>query len=270
MIRGTIDFIDADCVVGWVHSSVASVRDRVVLAFMGDDCVGSGKVDVHRPDLAQAGLDDGYVGFHFGITLPSAEALDQVVVRFEGSDLSLLQRGQAVRQAAAVAATGKAGYSHASINWLREQGWIGQVEFDFLKQISMLGLYDRSLRLARRESLDAVAEVKRMLELFHQAPLTIEEEELPPPSFTSADMRRDPEMLTIVALQAAEGALNIFEGSHREAPGGEPASGAGSVRYLLRQDRLLFIDTRASFECEISSSAVLYRARRPANGRHGV
>lgn len=261
MIRGTIESVATDGVVGWVHSEVAAVRDMTVLAFVGERCVGGGRVNVYRPDLEEAGLGDGHVGFRFGIALPEPGALDQLVIRFEGSDMSLLQRNQSVGKEAEAPASDKAGYSRTSINWLRDQGWIGQIEFDFLNQITTLGVFDRSLRVTREDALSPAAEVKRLFELYCQAPVVIEKEEVPLEALGSAGLRRDPELLAIAAVHATDGALAILEGSHVEGSGDAVAGDAGSVRHHLRADRLLLVNTRAAFTCEGNGTALLFRAR---------
>jgi len=91
MIRGAIDSVKPTEVSGWLYCSTVALRDQVVLAFIGGRCIGSGKVEVFRKDLKDAGLGDGYCGFHFALHPVSGEQLGAVTVRLQGSDLSLLQ-----------------------------------------------------------------------------------------------------------------------------------------------------------------------------------
>ncbi len=98
MIRGYIEVITNEVVQGWIYSADGKTRDQIVLAYSGDQCVGSGKVEHFRRDLAAAGLGDGYLGFSFGITI-APEDVGSVTVRFDGSDAVLLQPGAVVRSA---------------------------------------------------------------------------------------------------------------------------------------------------------------------------
>jgi hypothetical protein len=91
MIRGAIDSIHPDKIGGWIYSEIGSLRGKKVLAFVGGQCVGSGEVGLFRQDLADAGLDGGYVGFSFDISLPSRDRLPSVIVSLENSDLFLKQ-----------------------------------------------------------------------------------------------------------------------------------------------------------------------------------
>src|SRR5277367_4251298 len=92
MIRGAIEVAQKNRVAGWIYSSADSVRDKLILAFVGARCVGSGKVDRFRKDLLEAKLGDGYCGFEFPIKLNEGERLGAVVVRLQSSDAALIQR----------------------------------------------------------------------------------------------------------------------------------------------------------------------------------
>lgn len=96
MIRGAIDNVQPTEISGWLYSKTQVLRDHVVLAFVGARCIGSGKVDVFRKDLKDAGLGDGYCGFHFALHPVAGEELAAVVIRLQGSDLSLLQTSSKV------------------------------------------------------------------------------------------------------------------------------------------------------------------------------
>ncbi|ESQ88888.1 hypothetical protein ABAC460_13995 [Asticcacaulis sp. AC460] len=109
MIRGAIDSVHPDKIGGWIYSEIGSLRGKKVLAFVGGLCVGSGEIGLFRQDLADAGLDEGYVGFNFDITLPSRDKLSSVVVSLENSDL-FLKQADAVVGAPAVAQAGGATY----------------------------------------------------------------------------------------------------------------------------------------------------------------
>jgi hypothetical protein len=91
VIRGAIEVATPVLVSGWIYCKAASLRDQLVLAFVGARCVGTGKVEIYRKDLHEARLGDGYCGFHFPIALQDGEQAASVVVRLQESDASLLQ-----------------------------------------------------------------------------------------------------------------------------------------------------------------------------------
>ncbi len=96
MIRGAIETAQDRLVSGWMYCKVQSLRDQLVLAFSGGRCVGSGKVEIFRKDLADAGLGDGYCGFHFPVALEKGEHPASLVVKLADSDVVLVQAGSRV------------------------------------------------------------------------------------------------------------------------------------------------------------------------------
>ena len=92
MIRGAVEAAKRDLVSGWIYATSGdSLRSQLVLAFSGPRCVGEGRVEIFRRDLLDAGLGDGYCGFHFPITLNSGEHPASVVVRLANCDAALIQ-----------------------------------------------------------------------------------------------------------------------------------------------------------------------------------
>ncbi len=91
MIRGAIEIAQDQLVAGWIYCGAFPLRNQLVLAFVGRRCVGSGRVEIFRRDLADAGLGDGYCGFHFPVALERDEHPGSVVVRLADSDLALIQ-----------------------------------------------------------------------------------------------------------------------------------------------------------------------------------
>ena len=96
MIRGAIETAEGKLVSGWIYAPSQSLRNHLVLAFSGGRCVGTGKVDIYRRDLADAGLGDGFCGFHFPIVLEAGEHPASVVIKLADSDLALLQQASRV------------------------------------------------------------------------------------------------------------------------------------------------------------------------------
>ena len=98
MIRGAIEVANELVVQGWLYCSALPLRGTVVLAFVDASCVGSGKIDLFRSDLKQAGLGDGYSGFSIAVRLANPADAKSLVVRIESSDLTLLQKNASLRQ----------------------------------------------------------------------------------------------------------------------------------------------------------------------------
>lgn len=259
MIRGAIDYTSADRIGGWIYSPEGEVRGKTVLAFMDDVCVGAGSVDQFREDLAKAGLGDGFIGFNFGITPADEDDLGRVIVKIEGSDFALLQGESKVAGpgSAAARAITAADRSITSIEWMRGQGWLDQPEYDFLKFLRQVGIYDRSLRRPRTAAgiggLDEPeAAAKSLFSLLCQTGVEPAEQ-----LFSDAEefavMRTD--LIStlaepIVAIWSAQpGELLVVEGSHVDA-GDKGRTLAGGIAHSFGPDRLLFIDLR----CEFGSS----------------
>jgi hypothetical protein len=249
MIRGAIDYIGQNTVAGWLHSEQVDLRDTVVLAFVGDQCVGAGKIERFRQDLADAGLGDGYVGFSFGATVPHEADWARIVVRLEGSDLCLLQAKSAVQAASAHPSPPvdrSLGYSKERLEWIRSRGWLGQAEFDFVRSISVTGCYDRSLRLDRVQLADPAEEAHRLIELFQQTPVQLRKETLEIRQLSEWRLETlAAATAPIIAIHASEGAVRILEGSQHDEGEGRTSDMIGSVQHKLGSDRLLFVDLRA-------------------------
>jgi hypothetical protein len=96
LIRGAIETAQDRLVSGWIYSNMQSLRDQLVLAFSGARCVGSGRVEIFRKDLADAGLGDGYCGFHFPVALERGEHPASIVIRLADSDAALIQPGSRI------------------------------------------------------------------------------------------------------------------------------------------------------------------------------
>ncbi len=92
LIQGAIELVQRDLVAGWLYAQAgAGFRNHLVLAFSGRRCVGQGKVEIFRRDLLDAGLGDGYCGFHFPIELAPGEHPASVIVRPIDCDAALIQ-----------------------------------------------------------------------------------------------------------------------------------------------------------------------------------
>lgn len=94
MLRGAIETATESLVSGWVYCKAVSLRDQLVLAFLGGRTIGTGRVQFFRKDLLAAGLGDGYCGFHFAIALQPGESPADVTIRLADSDFMLVQAGR--------------------------------------------------------------------------------------------------------------------------------------------------------------------------------
>jgi hypothetical protein len=90
MIRGAIETASRSTVSGWLYSQKFNLHGQLLLAFVGDRHVGSGRIEIFRKDLLQAGLGDGYSGFYFAVELRPGETPESMTVRLEECDLALL------------------------------------------------------------------------------------------------------------------------------------------------------------------------------------
>jgi hypothetical protein len=263
MIRGAIEFAQRAKVGGWIYSSAESVRDKLILAFVGGRCVGSGKVDRFRKDLLEAKLGDGYCGFEFPIKLTDSERLGAVVVKLQNSDAALIQRGTVLSGPNDDDGAGEdpdlGPIGPASVAWMQDRGWLEQHEYDFLKAVQNLGAYERGLRAPRRAGADPPAPVKpevaaqELLGMYCLGDVTIRQARVASIlelAAASSPMRTAG--AAVVALWSSERAhICLDERSHTrpkkergkilaEAP-------AGGIEYSFGPDRLLFLHRDCRF-----------------------
>lgn len=262
MLRGAIDYYDGLSVGGWLYAPDVPLRDRTVLAFVDAACVGAGKVDGFRQDLADAGLGDGYCGFNFVVSLAEPDDAARIHVKLEGSDFMLIQRGARVVDPKAQPASGahadRHDYSPESIAWMRDQNWLDQTGYDFLRHVSTVGLYDRTLRTVGTEWLDPAAEAKRLFELYRQGPVRVQEALIQLRNLTQERERLvEGAAIPIVAIHADDGAVRLLEGSRGDK---RAADLSGATRHACRADRILLLDTRATFSGDTDDTARVFRA----------
>lgn len=260
MIRGAVDYIDSERIGGWIHSDAADLRGQMVLAFLDNHCVGAGRIEIFRQDLADAGLGDGQVGFNFGVSLPDGASLGQVVLKLENSDFALLQpRSRIALDAETVDGGAYQSYTIETVEWMRERGWLDQTEFDFLKGLANVGLYDRTLHLSRDVLADPRAEAAKMFEFYRQGHVDIEAQNI---DLKYLEAKRFSLLkgcnVPIVAIAAKKGTIAVVEGSHTDENIMIDGELVGTVNYKCGADRLIFLDLRAKFTAR-GGDAVLYR-----------
>ncbi len=96
MIRGAIEIANRSVVSGWLYCKHFSLNGELAHAFVGSQHVGSGRIDLFRQDIKDAGLGDGFSGFYFPIALLENEAPESVIVRLDECDMLLVQDSAAV------------------------------------------------------------------------------------------------------------------------------------------------------------------------------
>ena len=262
MIRGAIEVAHHNRVAGWIYSSADTVRDKLILAFVGARCVGSGKVEKFRKDLLDAKLGDGYCGFEFAIKLNEGERLGAVVVKLQSSDAALIQRDTVMtgpHDGTDEVGPDLGAISPSSVAWMQDRGWLEQQEYDFLKAVQNLGAYERGLRTPRRAGGEppSVAKpesvVADLLSVYCLGDVDVRQTKCAGISVLGEEdspLRGD--CVSVVALWSAErGRVSLDERSHIG-----PAAGRGKVtaqapaagiEYSFGPDRLLFVHRDCSF-----------------------
>ncbi|MCQ4159691.1 hypothetical protein NON00_07100 [Roseomonas sp. GC11] len=270
MIRGAIESLAGNQVNGWIYAPVANFRGSTVLAFVDDVCVGAGKVELYRADLAEAGLGDGYLGFSFWVTVRNRADLARLVVRLDGSDAVLLQRGSRVVDGTPHApAPRQASLSDpaALVRWLRTRGWLSQADYDLARYLPQFGVYDRSLVMpveppgqAAPRLADVVPTAADLLRLVTLSDAAMEQESLAAPEEIAriAALRGHDGGLIMALWSKGHGCLDAVPGSHLglEAAAGELAEiatldTATLADQAIGPDRLLFVDSR----CRLGAGA---------------
>lgn len=259
MIRGSIEFVTENRVGGWLYTEPGSARDRTVLAFLDGLCIGAGKVEIFRQDLADAGLGDGYLGFHFPIAVTDPERVSGVVVRLEGSDASLLQASsviQAPTQKPAIAVEDIT-QRLASLKWMMTRGWLSQADYDFLKATLQFGVYERTLAMRKGEAVSKQppAEVATdLLSVWNFNDITAESQPVESAQALEKMLRAhraQGNQSAMVGLWTEQKAsLLVVEGSHigtLPPEPGQPDDVTGAVSYSIRPEQLLMLDVRCHF-----------------------
>ena len=256
MIRGHIETVSRLAVRGWIHVEGQSLRDANVLAFVGDQCIGSGPIGAFRKDLLDAGLGDGHLGFEIAIAGERVPDLGAVVVKLEGSDAALMQHG--VRVSGTPRGTEKLRLGTlrrhlVSYRWMLAQGWIEQTDYDFLKAITTNGVYEYAAPRQKRaaESLPEVFQevTRERLGVLLQREVTLDANIVDSHASLQAQLLA---MVTgaragerpVASLIGGTYRLRLAEGGHLAGVLG-PSDGA-SVDHDIEAHQMLFIDARSA------------------------
>jgi hypothetical protein len=89
MIRGSVDVVTTTEVRGWAYG--AGYREPVLVqAVLNHEVLGEGQANLHRPDLAAAGLGNGNSGYAIKLYRPIDPLyLPFIVVKVDGGDVEL-------------------------------------------------------------------------------------------------------------------------------------------------------------------------------------
>lgn len=268
MIRGSIELARRTRIAGWIYAEAGGVRDRLVLAFAGERCVGAGKVDRFRKDLLDAALGDGYCGFDFPIDLDEADDLGAVTIKLQNSDVALIQRtarliGPEELESLRGAPADLGAVPPGCVGWMQERGWLGQQESAFLKAVQTIGAHEHRLHQVPRPAggpgpAAAPANAARdLLSLYALAPVTLATSRIASITQLAAeDSPMHADGLSLMALWSAGPCrVALEERSHVEAapgPGGvrgrvTDRAAPGAIDYGFGPGTLLFLHRHASF-----------------------
>lgn len=255
MIRGHIDRASRTRVEGWIFSERMRLTGQTVLAFVDDDYVGGGKVDLFRQDLADAGLGDGVVGFGFSVMLEPWHDPRALDVRLDGGTMQLRQTEACLVPRESVGEDRRRqGRDPASLSFMLAKGWMPQVHYETLRILGEFGVRVQTLPFA-----PSPAGLGGAVETFaHLAADVLELHALQPIELEIREGVRAPALATLRAeLRAAfpyvppviglwderRSILNVVEGSHRGGGGGLPG---GAVEYEFGGRDLLMLDLDAT------------------------
>lgn len=240
MLRGAIDFNDGWRVGGWLYSPEVPVRDRLLLAFLDGACVGNGRIDRYRQDLADAGLGDGHCGFNFPIDLPRVDDRGRVYVKLDFSDLALLQQGARITDVAE-AQTVAPGHSLETIDWMLGRQWIDEPDAAFLRDLLATGSHTFGLDA----DASPAAHAQRLFELYHQRPVRVQQSLIKLHNLAEERLRLiEDAAIPIIAIHASDGKIVL----------------GSSARSGCTDHRLLFVDARAAISGISDQAARIYRA----------
>jgi hypothetical protein len=262
MFRGNIDFVTRTHIEGWVYCTRLTLVGARVHAFVDDECVGSGVVDLFRQDLVEAGVGDGLGGFNFAITLSESHDPRELHIRVEDGNAIVRQPGSRVLpiHTADLIRTSPLGNSD-SLEWMRARGWLIASQMRLLQILSIFGVHKQRITVPVRDSDGTeywqflIQGAKETLELvaFRSLEPAVRD------CLTTMDLTKAraklhaafPTSPPVVALFGREkGCVNVVEGSHTHtAP--VRLSAEGGIDYEFGDGVLLWLNLDCAFSIPI-------------------
>jgi hypothetical protein len=258
--------LNANIVSGWIYADKEAVRDGLVLAFAGTECVGAGRVEIFRQDLFDAGLGDGFLGYSFPIKLHGSLDVGSVYVRLDSDEALFIHKDSVLigrdRHAGLVVAQSQ--LAQATVwqakltQWLFDNGRLEQTEFDFLRAVRQLGAYVRTLRegkpftKADRTRIPPAEAAEKAMTLLHMSDVRLIEVRIASLSDLTLGNIGLPsgQAEPIVALWSEQRVrLGVVEGSQTDGSGlgALPECPDGAIDMTFGGDQLVFLDLRCSF-----------------------
>lgn len=249
MIKGALEVVSEDSVAGWMYSAEIPMKGRVVLAFQGGQCIGSGEISAFRKDLLSAGLGDGYLGFEFPISRVRGGD-ETVFVKLDEGDLILVPLNQMRSKGnGSKAVKLKVEDLHgglASLKWELARGAILQQDYDFLRSILQRGVFEKSLYLKtggqKAELTDVSTQLAELFSVFARRDVKVVAHKVGSARKLAAiGTEAALSSLALVALTAGSPMpVTIREGSHLDAASLAPSDD----RFSLQPQTLIFVDPR--------------------------
>jgi hypothetical protein len=255
MIRGHIDLVSRAKVEGWLICERVSLAGTRLLAFVGEDCVGSGMIDVFRQDLVNANLGDGIAGFSFSVYLQPSHDQRTLYIRMDGGNALLSQPDTRLVPREEIGANRRrTPRDPLSLSWMLSRGWLNQEQYDALRLLTEFGVYSQRLQLsgderddlAYRQHVVSVAgelfELQMYMSVIAFVRTGVRGTDL-------AQVRKDlhgqfPAVSPVVALWSPNGCcLSVVEGSHLY----RSEESAGGVEYQFGKDHLLWLNLDCQF-----------------------
>lgn len=243
MLRGNIDVISSNRIAGWVYSEADTVTGKRLLAFADERCIGATEIGQLRPDLRDAGLGDGRLGFEIMVDPSAIRDPNSVHVRLDCSDFALF--GKVFYQGLSLRRLRNQQLYTAEelerVSWMNAQGWLSHEQFLGLKALNGLGLYQRTFSRAElqhsplsQRARDVVVDV--LSALFRRPVLAsgLEVEQID--EYLPAALNRE-RHLEVIGLFGDAFAFEALEGAHSEAG----PQGATPIRHDNAEHQLLLI-----------------------------
>lgn len=269
--RGAIERVDGDQIGGWIMSGEGSLRDAVILAFLGSECIGAGRVDQYRPDIAVVGLGDGYAGFQINISPVEASRAGKIYVKLEGHDTILVGSDFHAHPSAAgpLLTPNKIAEDLESIRWMRDRNWLSHADADVLRTLARFGVYEMGIPDADAHGslLDAgIAALTHIFGLVHRRVVPLEQIFCPDSEAlrTALQTERERTGSRYVALWSAEkNRVTVAEGSHIQTAGQAPVQHSEGVEYEFGGRHLLILDRRVTVFLNRPTQQILLLTAKP-------